>query len=79
MICIICGQPIGAAFPVPVAEIRFTPIVPHIDHIQEPDHGPVKLGLTVLQDRLCCQDCYKKIQANDFKAIEEAGQMPKGR
>lgn len=74
MICIICGQPIGAAFPVPVAEIRFTPIVPHIPGMTEN-----KLGLTVLTDRLCCQDCYKKIKDNDQAIIEEAGKMPQGK
>lgn len=71
MICLICGNRIGAAFPVPIAEIRFTPIVPTV-----PGITANKLGLTVLQDRLCCQDCYKKIQQNDFKAIEEAGKIP---
>jgi hypothetical protein len=71
VICIICGSTIGAEFPVPVAEIRFTPIVPHIDGITAN-----KLGLTVLQDRLCCQSCYQKIQQNDFKIIQEAGTMP---
>jgi hypothetical protein len=72
MICIICGLPIGASFPIPVAEIRFTPIVPTV-----PGITASKLGLTVLQDRLCCQECYKKIQDNDYKSIEEVGQLPK--
>ncbi len=72
MICIICGERIGSEFPIPVAEIRFTPIVPTV-----PGLTTAKLGLTVLQDRLCCQDCYEKIQQNDFKAIKEAGQIPR--
>jgi hypothetical protein len=71
MICIFCGLPIGASFPVPVSRLEFTPIVPTV-----PGLTANKLGLTVLQDRLCCQACYKKIQENDFKAIEEAGQIP---
>jgi hypothetical protein len=74
IICLICGKPIGAEFPVPIAEIRFTPIVPHVPGITEN-----KLGLTVLTDRLCCQHCYQKIQENDFKAIEEAGRIPDAR
>lgn len=72
MICIFCGKPIGQEFPVPVAELRFTPIVPHVSGLTEN-----KLGLTVLRDRLSCQGCYHQIQENDFKAIEEAGQIPK--
>jgi len=58
--------------PVPMAEIRFTPIVPHV-----PGLTGAKLGETVLKDRLCCQSCYKAIQENDFKAIEEAGKIPR--
>jgi hypothetical protein len=72
MICLICGSRIGAAFPVPIAELRFTPIVPHVPGLTEN-----KLGLTVLTDRLCCQECYQKIQQNDFKIIQEAGKIPK--
>jgi len=72
MICLICGGGIGSAFPVPIQEIRFTPIVPHITGITEN-----KLGLTVLADRLCCLDCYKKIKENDQKIIEEAGRITK--
>jgi len=72
MICLICGNPIGQEMPVPVAEIRFTPIVPHV-----PGLTPAELGLTILQNRLCCQGCYKSIQENDFKAIEEAGKIPR--
>ncbi len=71
MICILCGKSIGAEFPVPIAEIRFTPIVPHVPGITEN-----KLGLTVLTDRLCCQACYKRIKENDQAIIEEAGQIP---
>jgi len=71
MICLICRGKIGAAFPVPIAEFRFTPIVPHVPGITEN-----KLGLTVLTDRLCCQDCYKKIKENDQAIIEEAGRIP---
>lgn len=71
MICLFCGQPIRQEFPVPVARIEFTPIVPYVPNITSN-----KLGLTVLQDRLCCQGCYHKIQENDYKAIEEAGRMP---
>ena len=71
MICIFCGSKIGQEFPIPVAEIRFTPIVPHIPGLTEN-----KLGLTVLQDRLCCQECYQKIQQNDFKIIQDAGKIP---
>ena len=70
MICLFCGKPIGQEFPVPVAEIRFTPIVPHVPGLTQ-----AGLGLTVLQDRLCCQACYKRIQENDFVAIEEAGKI----
>ena len=72
MICLFCGEKIGQEFPVPVAEIRFTPIVPAV-----PGITTSKLGLTGLQDRLCCQRCYKKIQDNDFKAIQEVGQIPR--
>lgn len=72
MLCIICGNPIGATFPVPIAEIRFTPIVPTIPGITEN-----KLGLTILTDRLCCQDCYKKIKENDQLIVEEASRIPK--
>lgn len=71
MICLLCGEPIGQEFPVPVARIEFTPIVPHV-----PGITANKLGLTVLQDRLCCQGCYKKIKENDQLIIEEAGRMP---
>jgi hypothetical protein len=70
MICLICGKPIGQEQPVPVAEIRFTPIVPYVPGITKS-----VLGETVLKDRLCCQGCYKSIQENDFKAIEEAGHI----
>jgi hypothetical protein len=72
MYCLICGKKIGAAFPVPIAEIRFTPIVPHVPGITEN-----KLGTTILTDRLCCQACYKKIKENDQTIIEEAGRIPK--
>lgn len=72
MICVFCGKAIGISFPVPVARLEFTPIIPHV-----PGLTANKLGLTVLTDRLCCQDCYKRIQENDFLAIEEAGQIPK--
>lgn len=71
MICIICGELIGQEYPVPVAELRFTPIVPHIPGITEN-----RLGLTVFTDRLCCQKCYKKIKENDQTIIEEAGRIP---
>jgi len=54
-----------------VARLEFTPIVPHVPGITDN-----RLGLTVLQDRLCCQECYMKIQKNDFEAIREAGKMP---
>lgn len=70
MICIICGSKIGQQFPVPVAEMRFTPVVPHVPGLTEN-----KLGLTVFTDRLCCQGCYQKIQENDFKIIQEAGRI----
>lgn len=72
MICLICGERIGQEFPVPVARIEFTPIVPTV-----PGITANKLGSTIITDRLCCQGCYRKIQENDFKAIEEAGQIPK--
>jgi hypothetical protein len=72
MICLICGKKIGSEFPIPVAEIRFTPIISVVSGITEN-----KLGQTVLTDRLCCQDCYEKIQQNDFKMIQEAGRMPR--
>ena len=72
MICIFCGKLVGREQPVPVAEIRFTPIVPYV-----PGLTGAKLGETTLKDRLCCQGCYRKIQENDFKAIEEAGQISK--
>lgn len=72
MICIICGERIGSEFPIPVAEIRFTPRVPTVPTLTQD-----RLGLTLLQDRLCCQSCYKKIQDNDFKAIQEVGQIPR--
>jgi len=71
MICIFCGSKIGQEFPVPVARLEFTPIVPHVPGITDN-----RLGLTVLQDRLCCQECYMKIQKNDFEAIRVAGKMP---
>lgn len=70
MICLFCGKPIGQAFPVPIAEIRFTPIVPHVEGLTM-----AGLGETVLRARLCCQACYKRIQENDFVAIEEAGKI----
>jgi hypothetical protein len=54
-----------------MAELKFTPIVPHVPGLTEN-----KLGLTVLTDRLCCQTCYKKIKENDQLIIEEAGRMP---
>jgi hypothetical protein len=73
-ICVFCGEIIGQEFPVPVARLEFTPIIPHV-----PGITPNKLGTTILTDRLCCQGCYKKIQENDFLAIEEASQMPKGK
>jgi hypothetical protein len=71
MICIICGGRIGNEFPVPIAELRFTPIVPYVSGITEN-----RLGQTVLTDRLCCQKCYKAIKENDQKIIEEAGVIP---
>ena len=71
MICIFCGNKIGQEFPVPVAELRLTPIVPHVPGLTQ-----AGLGQTVLKDRLCCQECYKKITDNDFKAIQEAGRIP---
>ena len=70
MICIFCGQKIGQEFPVPVAELRFTPIVPNVPGITEN-----KLGLTLLQGRFCCQKCYQQIQKNDFTIIQEAGKI----
>ena len=72
MICLICGSKIGAEFPVPIAEIRFTPIVPIVTGITEN-----RLGTTILTDRLCCQQCYKKIKENDQMIIEDAGRIPK--
>jgi hypothetical protein len=74
MICIFCGSKIGAAFPIPIEEIRFTPIVPNVPGIPGQEH--IRLGTTILTDRLCCQECYMKIQKNDFEAIREAGKMP---
>ena len=71
MICLFCGQKIGREFPVPIRELSMTPIVPYIKGVTEN-----KLGLTVLTDRICCQDCYHKILQNEFKIIEEAGRMP---
>lgn len=71
MICLFCGQKIGKEFPVPVARLELTPIVPHVPGLTDN-----RLGLTVLQDRLCCQECYQKIQKNDFKAVQEAGRVP---
>ena len=71
MICLFCGQKIGKEFPVPVARLELTPIVAHVQGITDN-----RLGLTVLQDRLCCQECYQMIQMNDFKAIQEAGKVP---
>ena len=71
MICLICGQRIGQEQPIPIAEIRFTPIVPHVPGLTEN-----KLGLTLLQDRFCCQGCYKKIIDNDYKSIQEVGRIP---
>ncbi len=71
MICIICGDPIGAEYPVPIARLEFTPIIPHI-----PGITANKLGSTVLTDRMCCQSCYKKIKENDQAIIEEAGRIP---
>ena len=72
MICIICGERIGSEFPIPVSRIEFTPRVPTVPTLTQD-----RLGLTVLQDRLCCQSCYKKNQDNDFKAIQEVGQIPR--
>lgn len=71
MICVFCGKPIGQEFPVPVARIEFTPIVPTV-----PGITANRLGQTIITDRLCCQGCYRKITENDFKAIEEAGRIP---
>jgi hypothetical protein len=70
MICLFCGQKIGQEFPVPVAELRLTPIVPHVPGLTEN-----RLGETRYVDRLCCQNCYKKIAENDFKIIQEAGEL----
>lgn len=70
MICLICGEPIGQEQPIPVAEIRFTPIVPWVPGLTEN-----KLGPTILQNRICCQSCYKTLLENDFKAIKEAGKI----
>ena len=70
MICLICGQKIGAEFPVPIRLIEFAPIVPVVEGLTEN-----KLGRTLLSDRYCCQECYQKIQQNDFKAIQEAGRI----
>jgi hypothetical protein len=71
MICLICGEVIGKEIPVPIAELRFTPIVPYLPGVTQN-----KLGSTVLTDRFCCQSCYKKIKMNDQEIIEEAGSMP---
>lgn len=70
MICLICGKPIGAEYPVPISEIRFTPLVPYVPGLTEK-----KLGLTIFTDRFCCQACYKKIKENDQTIIEEAGRI----
>lgn len=70
LICLICGQLVGKEFPIPIKELQFTPLVPHIPGLTEN-----KLGMTVFTDRLCCQACYRKIKDNDQKIIEEAGQI----
>ena len=70
MICLFCGQKIGQEFPVPVANLELTPIVPHV-----PGLTTAGLGHTVLKGRLCCQKCYHQIQENDFKSIQEAGRL----
>lgn len=61
----------GGEFPVPIAELKFTPIVPFLPGVTQN-----KLGSTILTDRFCCQDCYKKVKQNDQLIIEEAGKMP---
>jgi hypothetical protein len=71
MICLFCGGIIGQEFPVPVARLEFTPIIPHV-----PGITANKLGTTILTDRLCCQKCYKNIKENDQLIIEEAGRIP---
>jgi hypothetical protein len=64
--CLLCGDPIGKEVPVPIARIEFTPVVPFILGIT-----PNRLGSTVLTDRICCQNCYKKVKVNDQLIIEE--------
>jgi hypothetical protein len=70
MRCLICGGGIGKEFPVPIAELRFTPVVPFLPGVTQN-----RLGTTLLTDRFCCQECYKKIKQNDQLIIEEAGKI----
>jgi hypothetical protein len=70
MMCIICGQRIKKELPVPILEIRFAPVVPYVAEIT-----PATKGETRLQDRLCCQACYRNILLNDFASIQEVGQL----
>jgi len=70
MICLICGDPIGQEQPIPIAEIRFTPIVPYV-----PGLTGAKLADRIIRDSFCCQSCFKKLLDNDFRAIQEAGKL----
>jgi len=72
MICLICGNPIGQEMPIPVAEIRFTPIVPHVPGITDSRKAD-----RIIRDAFCCQKCYKAILDNDFAAIQEI-KLPQG-
>lgn len=73
MICIFCGKKIGKEFPIPVARLELTPVVARPEPLFGPD---IHLAPTIYTDRICCQECYMKIQKNDFEAIQEAGKMP---
>lgn len=66
MRCLLCGDGIKDEMPIPIKVIEFTPVIPYL-----PGVTANKLGSTVLTDRFCCQNCYKKVKDNDMLAIRE--------